>query len=216
MPRTIIRTRDYSFRGVKTERLDYRAKTAIVFAIGAVLTLQAVAQYVGYAYGHHPALGWRLVVGGYSLYPFYRAAYWLYTLMSSYEETRSSVAAMSAFLFSVGLILSAFAARGVYRNGKSASLESLHGSAHWATEKEIQDAGLLDRHGNPFEEGVVVGGIKVKNKVRMMRHNGREHVLCYAPTRSGKGISLVLPTLLDGWQQSAFVLDIKSEVYVRP
>jgi type IV secretion system protein VirD4 len=37
------------------------------------------------------------------------------------------------------------------------------------------------------------------------------YVLCYAPTRSGKGISLVLPTLLDGWKESAFVLDIKSE-----
>jgi type IV secretion system protein VirD4 len=45
----------------------------------------------------------------------------------------------------------------------------------------------------------------------MMRHNGREHVLCYAPTRSGKGISLVLPTLLDGWRESVFVLDIKNE-----
>jgi hypothetical protein len=37
------------------------------------------------------------------------------------------------------------------------------------------------------------------------------YVLCYAPTRSGKGISLVLPTLLDGWKQSVFVLDIKQE-----
>jgi type IV secretion system protein VirD4 len=37
------------------------------------------------------------------------------------------------------------------------------------------------------------------------------YVLCYAPTRSGKGISLVLPTLLDGWRESVFVLDIKSE-----
>jgi type IV secretion system protein VirD4 len=77
--------------------------------------------------------------------------------------------------------------------------------------KEIKEAGLLDKKGEPFPEGVVVGGVKVGKKVKMMRHGGREHVLCYAPTRSGKGISLVLPTLLDGWKGSAFVLDIKSE-----
>jgi type IV secretion system protein VirD4 len=131
--------------------------------------------------------------------------------MSAYEESRSNIAAMSAFIFSAGLIISAFAARRCYLNGRSESLESLHGSAHWATLKEIQDAGLLDKKGEPFPEGVVVGGVRVGKKVKMMRHGGREHVLCYAPTRSGKGISLVLPTLLDGWTQSVFVLDIKSE-----
>jgi type IV secretion system protein VirD4 len=77
--------------------------------------------------------------------------------------------------------------------------------------KEIRDAGLLDKEGKPFKEGVVVGGVQVGKEIRMMRHNGREHVLCYAPTRSGKGISLVLPTLLDGWRESVFVLDIKNE-----
>jgi type IV secretion system protein VirD4 len=90
-------------------------------------------------------------------------------------------------------------------------LESLHGTAHWATLREIKDAGLLDEDGEPFAEGVVVGGVQVGKKIKIMRHGSREHVLCYAPTRSGKGISLVLPTLLDGWKQSTFVLDIKSE-----
>jgi type IV secretion system protein VirD4 len=96
--------------------------------------------------------------------------------MSTYEESRSNVAAMGAFVFSFGLILSAFAARRCYLKGKSESLESLHGSAHWATMKEIQNAGLLDGDGEPFDEGVVVGGIKVGKEVKMMRHGGREHV----------------------------------------
>ncbi|MDR0616347.1 MAG: type IV secretory system conjugative DNA transfer family protein, partial [Synergistaceae bacterium] len=211
MARNIVKTRDYSFRGVKPEGIDYRIKAAAVLIAGILITLQAAAQYVAHAFGNHPALGWSFPVLVYRVYPLYRAVYWLYVLMSAYEQSRSNIAAMSAFIFSAGLILSAFAARRCYLNGKSASLESLHGSAHWATLREIKEAGLLDENGEPFSEGVVVGGVQVGWNVKMMRHGGREHLLCYAPTRSGKGISLVLPTLLNGWKQSAFILDIKAE-----
>ncbi|GHV47407.1 conjugal transfer protein TraG [Synergistales bacterium] len=214
MPQNIVRTKDYSFRGVKREGLGYKTKALIIFSVCVVITLQITAQYIAYAYGYHPALGWSFSpIQGYRIYPFYRAVYWLYELMRTYEESRSTVAATSAFIFSAGLIISAYSARKCYMLGKSESLESLHGSAHWATMREIQDAGLLDGNGESFKEGVVVGGIKVGKEVKTMRHNGREHVLCYAPTRSGKGISLVLPTLLDGWRQSVFVLDIKQENY---
>ena len=40
--------------------------------------------------------------------------------------------------------------------------------------------------------------------------NGPEHVLCFAPTRSGKGVGLVAPSLLT-WPGSAIVHDIKGE-----
>lgn len=212
MARNIVKTRDYSFRGVKREGISYKTKTTLVFVICLVITLQATAQYVAYAFGNHSALGWSwLAVKGYRLYPFYRSAYWLYILMSAYDESTANIAAMSSFIFASGLIASVFAAKQCYLKGKGEGLELLHGSAHWATMKEIRYAGLLDEKGQPFSEGVVVGGVKVGKEVRMMRHNGREHILCYAPTRSGKGISLVLPTLLDGWRESVFVLDIKNE-----
>jgi len=45
---------------------------------------------------------------------------------------------------------------------------------------------------------------------RYLRHAGPEHVLLVAPTRSGKGVGLVLPTLLS-WTQSAIIHDIKGE-----
>ncbi len=44
----------------------------------------------------------------------------------------------------------------------------------------------------------------------MLRFGGEEHVLVYAPTRSGKGAGFVIPTLLT-WPYSAVVLDIKAE-----
>jgi type IV secretion system protein VirD4 len=45
-----------------------------------------------------------------------------------------------------------------------------------------------------------------------LRHNGPEHVLCYAPPRSGKGVGLVVPTMLT-WPHSAVVTDLKREIY---
>ena len=44
----------------------------------------------------------------------------------------------------------------------------------------------------------------------LVRHDGPEHVFCFAPTRSGKGVGLVVPTLLT-WPHSVLVYDIKKE-----
>jgi type IV secretion system protein VirD4 len=50
----------------------------------------------------------------------------------------------------------------------------------------------------------------VRRLGRLVRHDGPEHVLCFAPTRSGKGVGLVIPTLLT-WPHSVIVYDIKKE-----
>jgi type IV secretion system protein VirD4 len=43
-----------------------------------------------------------------------------------------------------------------------------------------------------------------------LRHDGPEHVLGFSPARSGKGVGLVVPTLLT-WPGGCIVHDIKSE-----
>src|SRR5208283_1817614 len=61
----------------------------------------------------------------------------------------------------------------------------LHGSARWADRRDIKAAGLLKNN------GVYVGAWCDKNgKIHYLRHAGPEHVLCYAPTRSGKGVGV--------------------------
>jgi type IV secretion system protein VirD4 len=83
----------------------------------------------------------------------------------------------------------------------------LHGSARWADIKDIKGAGLLNN------DGVYVGGWRDKRgHIHYLRHTGPEHVLCYAPTRSGKGVALILPTLLS-WKHSVSVTDLKGELY---
>src|SRR6267154_526887 len=75
-----------------------------------------------------------------------------------------------------------------------------HRRARWADTKEVRRAGLLG------PDGVVLGRLGD----RYLRHDGPEHVLCFAPTRSGKGVGLVIPTLLT-WPSSTIVHDIKGE-----
>ena len=58
-------------------------------------------------------------------------------------------------------------------------------------------------------------GAFVENGVATpLQHTGAEHILVFAPTRSGKGVGLVLPTLLDGWMDSVVVHDIKGENFI--
>src|SRR5260370_22025280 len=75
-----------------------------------------------------------------------------------------------------------------------------YGSAGWAPPREIRRAGLLG------PDGVVLG----RHGRAYLHHNGPKHVLCFASTRSGKGVGLVVPSLLT-WPGSAIVHDIKGE-----
>jgi type IV secretion system protein VirD4 len=61
-----------------------------------------------------------------------------------------------------------------------------YGSARWSDYGEIETAGLF---GN---SGIFLGRLQG----RYLRHDGPEHVMAFAPTRSGKGVGLVVPTLL--------------------
>ena len=75
-----------------------------------------------------------------------------------------------------------------------------YGSARWADDADIRKAGLTQ------PAGVFLG----QHDRQYLRHEGPEHVLTFAPTRSGKGVGLVVPTLLS-WPASAVIHDIKGE-----
>src|SRR3569623_242405 len=83
---------------------------------------------------------------------------------------------------------------------RQTGLVTTYGSARWAEPREVGLAGLLG------ERGVLLGRLGGE----YLRHDGPEHVMAFAPTRSGKGVGLVVPTLLS-WTGSAVVHDIKGE-----
>ena len=109
-------------------------------------------------------------------------------------------------VFAVVMGISAWADRRASSSliGSDRNTKDLHGSAKWAKAKDVKRSGLMS------DQGVVVGGWPKRGSVRALRHDGPEHVFCFAPTRSGKGVGLVIPTLLS-WPESALVLDIKGE-----
>lgn len=76
----------------------------------------------------------------------------------------------------------------------------LFGAAGWATSMDIRNAGLR------APAGIVIGRTGSKPLV----FGGSEHVLLHAPTRTGKGVGVVIPNLLT-WQGSCVVLDVKQE-----
>lgn len=84
----------------------------------------------------------------------------------------------------------------------------IHGSAHWATADDVRATNLVEQ-----SDGVYLGAYPTPGGgVAYLRHNGPEHVEVIAPTRSGKGVSIVLPTLLS-WRHCAVVYDIKGELW---
>ena len=101
----------------------------------------------------------------------------------------------------------------MYRRSRRARGEQndLHGSAHFADAKEVAATGLLPSQMNAG--GVVFGAWEdQRGKQHYRRHKGPEHIIAFAPTRSGKGVSIVIPTLLS-WDQTVIVHDLKGEAW---
>ena len=96
-------------------------------------------------------------------------------------------------------------------------LKNSHGSARWANFDDLGYSGFFKptKYAKAFEvnlleeKGVVLGEFNG----RILRDNGKTHILLSAPTRTGKGVSVIIPTLVDSWSDSVFVLDVKGENY---
>ena len=164
-----------------------------------VLTgIWSATQWTAFALGYQPELGapWFALLG----WPVYRpySFFWWWFSYDAYAphifNTGGLIAVTGGFTsIIVAISMSVWRAREI-KNAQT------YGSARWADRREIKAAGLLD------DKGVVLG--QFNNQY--LRHDGPEHVLCFAPTRSGKGVGLVIPTLLT-WPGSAIVHDIKGE-----
>jgi len=168
-----------------------------VFAI-VVITTWAATQWTAWKLGFQPQLGppWFLLGDWPVYYPWSFFPWWYF-----YDAYAPPIFVEGAYIAASGGFVSIAVAIGmsVWRAREAKNAETF-GSARWAHEDEVRGAGLLG------EDGVVLG----KYDRAYLRHDGPEHVLCFAPTRSGKGVGLVVPSLLT-WPGSAIVHDIKGE-----
>jgi len=170
----------------------------IVVLLIVLATTWGATEWTAWRLGFQPQLGipWFELLG----VPFYRppALFWWWY---AYDAYAPDIFVDGGYIAASGGILSVIVAIGlsVWRAREARNAET-YGSARWATPKEIKAAGLLG------PDGVILG----RHQQDYLRHDGPEHVLCFAPTRSGKGVGLVVPTLLT-WPGSSIVHDIKGE-----
>ena len=182
-----------------------------LFMMIVLLSLWAATEYAAWALGWNSALGkpmfgtwiyepWDILIW---TWKFNSLAYGV-PVMNIFEHAHLIMGGggLAALLIPVGY---------AYMRTKKAKGEKndLHGSAHWATDAEVVETKLL-----PVDEnrgGVFFGAYTdKKGKTSYLRHKGPEHIMVFAPTRSGKGVGIVIPTLLS-WDQSVLIHDIKGE-----
>lgn len=170
----------------------------VVVLIIVLTTTWAATQWSAWRLGFQAQLGspWFELAGWPIYYP--PIFFWWWFSFDAYAPaifTEGSIIAASGGFIAIAAAITLSVVR-----AREARNVATYGSARWAEDKEIRTAGLLG------PDGVVLG----RYDRDYLRHDGPEHVLCFAPTRSGKGVGLVVPTLLT-WPGSCIVHDIKGE-----
>ena len=180
-----------------------------------VLVNVAATQFIAAKFQYQIALGAPLIrMGSAGLYqPFAWVLWgWRYSMSRDIQiRTPFFEGEMIVFFGSILCMGGFFVITNRRARRLTENAEDLHGSARWASEADVRETGLLEANA-----GVYVGGWCRDGNQRLnyLRHNGPEHVLAFAPTRSGKGVGLVIPTLL-AWEESAIVYDIKGENWAK-
>ena len=197
----------------------------LIFGFVTALTFVLVTQYTAWQLRFHPTLGSPAGIFGQTrIYWPWDILIWIFRYFrpDSLPDVLSviktaqvmlAVGAMTAIIFPVAYVFRRTRRLRDERN-------DLHGSAHWGGAEEIEAAGILPTRANIG--GVMLGAVDIpvknsgvnrlgsKTKTVYLRHRGPEHILVFAPTRSGKGVGIVIPTLLS-WSESVLVHDIKGE-----
>ncbi|MDX8454068.1 conjugal transfer protein TraG [Mesorhizobium sp. VK9D] len=170
---------------------------AVVFAM-VIAGVWTATQWCAHMLSYQPQLGapW-LVAAGWPIYRPWKLFEWWFHFDAYAPEVFDKAGALAG---ASGFIGCAAAIAGSLWRARQRGLVTTYGSSRWAIKQEIEQAGLFR------SVGVFLG----KLKDRYLRHDGPEHVMAFAPTRSGKGVGLVVPTLLS-WTGSAVIHDIKGE-----
>ncbi|RSB43091.1 conjugal transfer protein TraG [Brevundimonas sp. 357] len=173
----------------------------------AVIASWATTQWLAHRFAYQSELGERGVLG---LYGPFDGAKWVLQFYRSAPDIFLQGLVGWAVALTVGLLAYVMLVGFGQRSPKQH--DGIHGTAHWATQEEVQESGLLPPDGEAGK-GVYCGAYTdKKGRIHYLRHDGPEHVAAIAPTRSGKGVGLVVPTLLS-WPHSVVINDMKGELW---
>ena len=156
---------------------------AVVFGI-VIAGVWSATQWTAAALGYQLRLGspWFDFLGTPVYHPWRLFEWWFFfDAYAPHVFDVGGVIAAGSGLFAVLVAIG----MSIWRSRQS-KLVTTYGSARWANAEDIHKAGLDQ------SAGVFLG----LHRQQYLRHEGPEHVLTFAPTRSGKGVGLVVPTLL--------------------
>lgn len=193
-------------------KINYTALFAVIFSL--LLCCFVSTQFFALKMGFHKALGCN-----------YRGIYYPWDIIIWFIKwhhvayrTLTEALGLGIFFYALFLLLILF----YYQNNFIKKNYNLYGSAKWASKADIINASLLPTknglfsdifYDNSLNDTVCIGGWEDNNgNLYYLRHSGAEHILTYAPTRSGKGVGLVIPSLLT-WKESCIITDLKGELW---
>jgi type IV secretion system protein VirD4 len=172
-------------------------------------------QYIAAQFRYQPALGTPLLrMKSTAVYQPFAWCIWGFQNCTSRDSRVRKPLFEGEMIVLGGCILSMlafFVAANRRARRLSENAEDLHGSARLAAPEDIEATGIMRSQGGVYVGGWYNDSIR---RLQYLRHNGPEHVLAFAPTRSGKGVGLVIPTLL-AWDESAVIYDIKGENWAK-
>jgi type IV secretion system protein VirD4 len=218
---TMAEQRPYRVSGFSTDaRLARSKRLAILSLAGAFLAINWVTtQHAASVLHEAPWLGHPVFhLRGQAFYaPWAWIVWWIRWYWAAQLKPLWTLCAQEALFPLAAVTAVCSAAIAMVRHGWFANVSDLHGSARWATTRDLTAARLLDsrRLLRVIRPGVRRAGIYLGlwqqwGRASYIRDCGPAHVLVFAPTRSGKGIGIVVPTLLT-WPSSVLVHDLKGE-----
>lgn len=169
------------------------------FAIGALVVNQratAAAVSMFGLHGHYPPWQWLVWWAQWHAAPAFQPVW----------DTCAGLVLMPLLV----LAGAAISTIGIARHILTTTAADLYGSARWASQRDMVKAGLLAGWLAWLTRKRRVGVILGAYRGFYLRDCSPGHLLVVAPTRSGKGIGIVIPTLLT-WPHSALIHDIKGE-----
>lgn len=197
---------------------------------GIIISTQVFARNVGYnpAYTDAPVFitkhKFLFIDEG---YPFYNPGLVFLNILSNpFDKMISAVILPSLFplLLCAGIAVGTFFAVSAIRGYGLNKNDNLYGSARWANDKDMRKAGLVEEYGVVLAElqkadvrasinrksGSLV--LKLKKMAPLVCASSDTNFLMIAPSRSGKGVGSLIPTLLR-FLYSMIIFDPKGELF---
>ncbi|MDR2716765.1 MAG: type IV secretory system conjugative DNA transfer family protein [Treponema sp.] len=206
--------------GALTFSLVHKIVPLVICLLSLVISTQFLADRLGY---DPSILGYPwFILNNY--YPVYYPSI-MFALMIRGIGTNDQVMGKIIFDSTMILVIGIFTGVMVYfilswaRTAMSRR-QNIHGTSRWATAKDIQAIGLFEDAGvvigqqenAKVDYAMIHGSVKLslRRPSKILRHSGQTSTIMFAPTRSGKGVSSVIPTCID-YPHSLITIDPKGE-----